>query len=169
MELVAQFADILQIGTRNMQNYDLLKEAATSNKPILLKRGMSAKIEEWLLAAEYIACAGNEQIILCERGIRSFDGQTRNTLDLAAVPVSKSLSHLPIVVDPSHGTGRADLVGPMSLAAVAVGADGLLLEVHPSPKDAIKDGVQSLSFDAFEALLDRVKSVAKAVSPVTRF
>ncbi len=140
IDLVSEYADILQIGTRNMQNYDLLRELGKANKPVMIKRGMSARYEEWLLAAEYVAASGNEQIIFCERGVRSFETGTRNMLDLAAVPVMKNLSHLPIVVDPSQGTGKRDLVGPMSLAAIACGADGLLIEVHPNPDHAIKDG-----------------------------
>ena len=163
VDLVAQYADMLQIGTRNMQNYDLLKEVGLARVPVLLKRGMSAKLEEWLLAAEYIAAAGNEQIVLCERGIRSFDSFSRNTLDLAVVPAAKSATHLPIVVDPSQGTGRRNLVVPMSLAAVAAGADGLIIEVHPNPDHAIKDGAQTLRNDQFTEMIPQVKAVAAAV------
>lgn len=163
VDLVAQYADMLQVGTRNMQNYDLLKEVGLSRVPILLKRGMSAKLEEWLLAAEYIASAGNEQIVLCERGIRSYDSFSRNTLDLAVVPAAKSASHLPVVVDPSQGTGRRNLVIPMSLAAVAAGADGLIIEVHPNPDHAIKDGAQTLRTDQFAELMPQVQLVAQAI------
>ncbi|MFN3682599.1 MAG: 3-deoxy-7-phosphoheptulonate synthase [Fimbriimonadaceae bacterium] len=160
---VARFADILQIGTRNMQNYDLLREVGQARKPVMLKRGMSAKYEEWLLAAEYIATQGNAQILLCERGIRTFETATRNTLDLNAVPMVKSLSHLPVVVDPSHGTGRRDLVAPMSLAAVAAGADALIVEVHPDPDHAVKDGQQSQTPGQFAAMMVLIARVAEAV------
>lgn len=168
--LVANCADILQIGARNMQNFPLLKETAASGKPILLKRAPGATIEEWLMAAEYILFEGNWQVILCERGIRTFETQTRNTLDVSAVPVIKHLSHLPIVVDPSHGTGRWWMVPPMSCAAVAAGADGLLIEVHPSPSDALSDGQQSLTPDKFQVLVQEVCEIAQAVGrsiPVT--
>jgi 3-deoxy-7-phosphoheptulonate synthase len=161
--LVAEHVDILQIGARNMQNYDLLREAGRSGMPILLKRGMSARIEEWLLAAEYIATSGSEKIILCERGIRTFETATRNTLDLSSVPVVKSLCGLPIVVDPSHGTGRRDLIPSMSKAAIACGADGLLIEVHPNPEEALKDGAQSLSTQGFAELVPDLDRVAVAV------
>jgi 3-deoxy-7-phosphoheptulonate synthase len=161
--VVARYADILQIGARNMQNFPLLKEAAAAGKPILLKRGPGATIEEWLMAAEYIMLDGNSRIILCERGIKTFESQTRNTLDLNAVPVVKHLSHLPVVVDPSHGTGDWRLVPAMSLAAVAAGADGLLIEVHPSPGDALSDGQQSLTPENFRALVREVQKVAQAV------
>lgn len=163
VELVAAYADILQIGARNMQNYDLLREVGQSKTPILLKRGMSAKIEEWLLAAEYVASAGNENIILCERGIRTFETATRNTLDLNAVPLVKNMSHLPVIADPSHGTGKRDIVGPMSLASIACGADGLIIEVHPNPDHSIKDGAQSMTLEAFAALTPRLQAVAEAV------
>lgn len=163
VETIAQYADILQVGARNMQNYDLLKEVGLSRVPILLKRGFAAKLEEWLLAAEYIAASGNEKIILCERGIRSFDTFSRNTLDLAAVPAAKMASHLPVIVDPSQGTGRRDLVGPMSLAAIAAGADGLIIEVHPSPDHAIKDGAQSLKIEQFAGLMPQVRVIAEAM------
>lgn len=163
VELVCEHADMLQIGARSMQNFDLLKAVGRSPKPILLKRGMSATIAEWLLAAEYIADAGNERIVLCERGIRSFDTSTRNVLDLAAVAAVRELTHLPVVVDPSHGTGRRDLVGPMAKAAIAAGADGLLIEVHPVPDQAVKDGAQSLSTTAFPALMPELARVAEAV------
>lgn len=163
VELVCEYADILQVGTRNMQNYDLLREVGLARKPIMLKRGMSAKLEEWLLAAEYIAQGGNEQILLCERGIRSFDGATRNVLDLAAVPMIKRLSHLPVIVDPSQGTGRRDLIAPMSMAAIACGADGLIIEVHPNPDHAIKDGAQSVTIPMFENLMPNLSRIAASV------
>lgn len=166
VELVARYASILQIGTRNMQNYDLLKEVGRSKTPVLLKRGMSARIEEWLLAAEYILNEGNPHVILCERGIRTFETATRNTLDIAAVPVVKAQTGLPVVVDPSQGTGRRDLVRPMSLAAIAAGADGLLIEVHPNPEAAIKDGAQSLSATEFVSLMADARRVAEAVGRV---
>ena len=160
---VCEYADILQVGTRNAQNYDLLREVGLAKKPVLLKRGMSAKLEEWLLAAEYIASAGNERIILCERGIRTFEPYTRNTLDLSAVPALASLTHLPVVVDPSQGTGRRELVPQMSMAAIACGADGLLVEVHPNPDKAVKDGVQSISIKTFEKLMPQLAAVASAI------
>lgn len=161
--LVAEFADIMQIGTRNMQNFDLLREVGASHMPVLLKRGMSARYEEWLLAAEYVATSGSERIILCERGVRSFETGTRNMLDIAAVPVMKSLSHLPIVVDPSQGTGRRELVAPMACAAVAAGADGLLIEVHPDPENALKDGRQSVATRDFAALAAQVSAIGQAI------
>lgn len=163
VELVSQHAHMLQIGARNMQNYDLLREAGRSGMPVLLKRGLSARIEEWLLAAEHLATSGCTRIALCERGIRTFENSTRNTLDLSAVPLLKSLCGLPVVVDPSHGTGRRDLVASMSLAAVAAGADALLIEVHPTPEEALKDGMQSISTEEFEALVPRLATVASAV------
>ena len=163
VELVAAHADMLQIGARNMQNFSLLREAGESRKPVLLKRGMSATIEEWLMAAEYLLVAGNSDVVLCERGVRSFDSATRNLLDIAAVPLLQGLTHLPIVVDPSHGTGVARLVSPMALAGVAAGADGLLVEVHPDPSKAASDGPQSLTFGQFEALMGQVQIVAQAL------
>lgn len=163
VEAVAAKTDVLQIGTRNMQNYDLLREVGQAKVPVMLKRGMSAKFEEWLLAAEYIATHGNPNIILCERGVRTFETYTRNTLDISAVPVLRNLSHLPVVVDPSHGTGRRELVGPMCLAAVAAGADGLMVEVHPNPDHAVKDGAQSVTLDQFSAIMPQVEAVAKAI------
>jgi 3-deoxy-7-phosphoheptulonate synthase len=153
VELVARYADILQLGTRNMQNYALLQEAGRAGKPVLLKRGMSSTIEEWLLAAEYVLSQGNRNVILCERGIRTFETSTRFTLDLNAVPLVRELSHLPIIVDPSQATGRWTLVGPMSLAAVAAGAHGLIIEVHPQPSQALSDGAQSLDFENFDHLM----------------
>ena len=163
VELVSQHAQMLQIGARNMQNYDLLREAGRSGMPILLKRGLSARVEEWLLAAEYLATSGCTRIALCERGIRTFENATRNTLDLSSVPLVKSLCGLPVIVDPSHGTGRQDLVTSMALAAVAAGADGLLIEVHPNPEEALKDGMQSLSTEQFAECVPRLEKVAAAV------
>lgn len=160
MPMVAHYADVLQIGTRNMQNFFLLREVAKVNKPVLLKRGASATIEEWLMAAEYIMAGGNYNVILCERGIRTFENFTRNTLDLGAVPVVKYLSHLPVIVDPSHALGKWRFVAPMSLAAVAAGADGLLIEVHPNPAEALCDGPQSLTPENFHALMQQLKDVA---------
>lgn len=163
VEEVAQYADILQIGTRNMQNYELLTEVGQTRMPVMLKRGMTSKFEEWLLAAEYIASQGNTQIILCERGVRTFEPYTRNTLDISSVPAINALSHLPIVIDPSQGTGRRELVPSMSLAAVAAGADGLLVEVHPDPDHALKDGAQSITIEAYEDMMPRLRKVAEAV------
>lgn len=153
VDMVAEYADILQIGTRNMQNFPLLKEVAKYNKPVMLKRGLSSTIEEWLMAAEYIMLSGNHQVILCERGIRTFETTTRNTLDLSAVPLIKHMSHLPVFVDPSHGTGKWRLVQPMARAALAAGADGLIIEVHPNPSDAVCDGPQSLTPERFGELM----------------
>lgn len=161
---VEAWADIIQIGARNMQNFMLLKAAGQAKKPVLLKRGLSATIQEWLLAAEYIAAEGNEQIILCERGLRSFDQNTRNVLDITAVPVVKSMSHLPVIVDPSHGTGRRDKVKPVARAGAAVGADGLMVEVHPEPDKALSDGPQSLTLPMFADLMDEVRRVLDAVN-----
>ena len=163
VELVAEYADMLQIGSRNMQNYPLLKEVGRLRKPILLKRGMMATIEEFLLAAEYILNQGNEQVILCERGIRTFETSTRNTLDLNAVPMLKHLSHLPVIVDPSHGTGHRWMVPAMAKAAIAAGADGLIMEVHYKPEEALCDGQQSLSPDEFIRLMADLKKIAQAV------
>jgi 3-deoxy-7-phosphoheptulonate synthase len=158
--LVAEYADILQIGARNMQNFVLLKEVGKLKKPILLKRGMSSTLKELLMSAEYIMAQGNEQVILCERGIRTFEEYTRNTTDLSAVPALKELSHLPVIVDPSHGTGVRSLVTPIAKAAVAVGADGLIIEVHPNPEEAYSDGAQSLTPDMFENLMEWVRKLA---------
>ncbi|AEG61304.1 3-deoxy-7-phosphoheptulonate synthase [Desulforamulus ruminis] len=163
LERATAYIDILQIGTRNMQNFRLLKAAGQSNKPILLKRGLSATIEEWLMAAEYIMSEGNQSVILCERGIRTFETYTRNTLDLSAIPLVKSLSHLPVVVDPSHATGKRELVLPMTLAAVAAGADGLLVEMHPNPAKALCDGPQSLNPEQFLQLMESARPVAQAI------
>ena len=163
VDLVSQYADIVQIGARNMQNYALLRRAGSVGKPVLLKRGMAATIDELLLAAEYVLAEGNPDVILCERGVRSFDTHTRNVLDLAAVPVVKSLSHLPIIVDPSHGTGLRSKVTPMGRAAVAAGADGLIVEVHSDPPRAMSDGAQSLYPEQFAALMEEIKVIARAI------
>jgi 3-deoxy-7-phosphoheptulonate synthase len=163
VELVERYADVLQIGARNMQNFGLLREVGGARKPVLLKRGIAATIEEWLMAAEYVYVSGNHEIVLCERGVRSYDQQTRNLLDLAAVPLLRTLTHLPVVVDPSHGTGVRSLVVPMSLAAIAAGADGLLVEVHPNPAAAYSDGPQSLTLANFADLMARLAPVAAAV------
>jgi 3-deoxy-7-phosphoheptulonate synthase len=161
--LLANYADILQVGARNMQNYNLLRQLGEIRKPILLKRGISATIEELLLSAEYIMSGGNYEVMLCERGIRTFETSTRNTMDISAIPVVKSLSHLPIVADPSHGTGRRDKVLPMARAAVAAGADGLLIEVHHDPDHALSDGAQSLHPAQFTELMQQLRTIAKAV------
>jgi len=163
VKFVAEYADMLQIGSRNMQNYPLLKEVGMLRKPVLLKRGMMATIEEYLLAAEYILNQGNEQVVLCERGIRTFETTTRNTLDLSAVPMLKHLTHLPVIVDPSHGTGHRWMVPPMAKAAVAAGADGLIMEVHYKPEEALCDGYQSLSPDEFTRLMADLKKLGNAI------
>jgi 3-deoxy-7-phosphoheptulonate synthase len=163
VELVSRYADILQIGARNMQNFRLLKECGLSGKPVLLKRGLSATIEEWLMAAEYIADAGNQNIILCERGIRTFETATRNTMDINAIPVVKELSHLPVIADPSHGTGNWKWVDAVARAFVAAGADGLMIEVHPDPANAVSDGAQSLQPEKFARLMEELKPIARAV------
>jgi 3-deoxy-7-phosphoheptulonate synthase len=163
IELVSEYADMLQIGSRNMQNYPLLKEVGMSKKPILLKRGMMATIQEFLLAAEYILSQGNEQVVLCERGIRTFETSTRNTLDLSAVPMLKQLTHLPVIVDPSHGTGLRWMVPSMAKAAVAAGADGLIMEVHYHPEQAICDGQQSLNLSEFDQLMSDLRNIASAI------
>ncbi len=160
---VAEYADMIQIGTRNMQNFPLLREAGRSGRPVLLKRGPSATIEELLLAAEYIVSEGNHQVVLCERGIRAFGNHTRYTLDLSAVPVLKQLTHLPVIIDPSHATGKWRYVEPMALAAVAAGADGIIVEVHPEPDKALSDGPQSLNLDNFQRMMSRLRAVAQAV------
>jgi 3-deoxy-7-phosphoheptulonate synthase len=164
--LVSEYADILQVGARNMQNFNLLRELGRQSRPVLLKRGISATIEELLLSAEYILSGGNYEVILCERGIRTFENYTRNTMDISAIPVVKKLSHLPIVADPSHGTGRRDKVAPMARAALAAGADGLLIEVHPDPDHALSDGAQSLKPAQFEELMAQLRMIAPAVSRV---
>lgn len=161
--LMTRYVDVLQIGARNMQNFNLLKEVGMTKKPVLLKRGLSSTIKEMLMSAEYILSGGNFNVILCERGIRTFEDSTRNTLDISAVPVVKQLSHLPIIVDPSHAAGKWGLVGPLSKAAVAVGADGLIIEVHTSPEDAMSDGAQSLIPTNFTSLMCDLKNLAKAV------
>ena len=163
IETFVEKADIIQVGARNMQNFDLLKELGKINKPILLKRGLSATIEELLMSAEYIMAGGNEQVILCERGIRTFETYTRNTLDLSAVPAIKKLSHLPVVIDPSHSAGKWWMVEPLSKAAIAVGADGLIIEVHNDPQKALCDGQQSLKPDVFAKLMEDLKLIAAAV------
>ena len=163
IELVGKYTDIFQVGARNMQNFVLLKELGKTKKPILLKRGMSATLEELLLSAEYILSQGNYEVILCERGIRTFENYTRNTLDLSSIPALKRLSHLPIIVDPSHATGRWRLVSPMAKAAIAVGADGLLIEVHPDPKSSLSDGAQTLKLDTFAQLMKEIKPIVQAI------
>ncbi|MHC4871367.1 MAG: 3-deoxy-7-phosphoheptulonate synthase [Planctomycetota bacterium] len=163
LELVARYADIIQIGARNMQNYDLLKEAGAIGKPVMLKRGMAATVEDLLLSAEYILSEGNNQVILCERGIRTFETATRNTLDISAVPVLKSMTHLPVVIDPSHAAGTTKYITSLSLAAVAAGCDGLLIEVHNNPAEAMSDGEQSLLPEDFTELINRTREVALAI------
>jgi len=163
VDLIAEYADILQVGTRNMQNFMLLKELGRIKKPVMLKRGMSATLEELLLSAEHILSNGNKEVILCERGIRTFETYTRNTLDLSAVPSLKELSHLPVIVDPSHGTGRWRLVGPMAKSAIVAGADGLIIEVHPNPKASLSDGEQTLNFKKFNHLLKEISAIAHVI------
>ena len=165
-DAVEEAADVIQIGTRNMQNFSLLKRVAKATKPVLLKRGMSATLEEWLMAAEYVMAGGNYNVILCERGVRTFSDHSRNTLDLSVIPPAKQLSHLPILVDPSHGTGKRDFVPPMALAGFAAGADGLLVEVHPDPNHALSDGAQSLDFPGFDRLLESLKRLAPPLKRV---
>jgi 3-deoxy-7-phosphoheptulonate synthase len=168
VELLCEYADMLQVGARNMQNFALLRKLATIRKPVLLKRGPSATVKEWLLAAEYLLAGGNKDVVLCERGIKTFETEMRNTMDLAAVAFARDLSHLPVIADPSHGTGKQSLIGAMSRAAVAVGADGLIIEVHPCPERALSDGPQSLDFAAFEKVMkglsDPLRSVAGMVA-----
>jgi len=163
IELIEGYADILQVGARNMQNFSLLRELGRAQKPVLLKRGISATIEEWLLSAEYVLAGGNKNVILCERGIRTFESFTRNTLDISAIPVVQQLSHLPVVADPSHGTGRRDKVAPMARAAVAAGADGLIIEVHRDPDHALSDGAQSMFPAQFERLMAELRVIAPAI------
>ncbi|MDR1728050.1 MAG: 3-deoxy-7-phosphoheptulonate synthase [Acidobacteriota bacterium] len=163
IDTVAEYADLLQVGARNMQNYQLLKDLGRVGKPILLKRGMSATIQEWLMSAEYILNAGNPDVILCERGIRTFETATRNTLDLSAIPVVKQLSHLPIIADPSHGVGIRRYVAPMTRASIAAGADGVIIEVHPNPDKALSDGPQSLTFEQFSLLMNRCRIIATTI------
>ncbi len=163
VELVCKYADILQVGTRNMTNFSLLREIGECRTPVMLKRGWASKIEEWLQAAEYIASRGNYDIILCERGIRTFESYTRNTFDINAIPAVKELSHLPVIADPSHGTGKWNLVDPISCGAIAAGADGVIVEVHPLPERALKDGGQSLKYDTFTKMMSHLAPIAKAV------
>jgi len=160
LEKAMEYVDVVQIGARNMQNFDLLQRVGRSKMPVILKRGLSSNIEEWLNAAEYIMSEGNYNIILCERGIRTFETHTRNTLDLSSVPIIKETSHLPIIVDPSHGTGKWNLVTPMARAGIAAGADGLMIEVHPNPQVALSDGNQSLNFQSFSTLMDEIRKIA---------
>jgi len=162
-ELVGRYADVIQIGARNMSNFNLLKEVGKLEKPVLLKRGLSSTVKEWLMSAEYILDEGNMQVILCERGIRTFETDTRNTLDLSCVPLVQSMSHLPIIVDPSHAVGRVDLVAPMCMAALAAGTDGLLIEVHENPEEALCDGPQSLRLKDFSSLMKNLRSLALAL------
>ena len=167
IETAAKYVDMVQIGARNMQNFELLKEAGKSGLPVLLKRGLCATIDEWLNAAEYVISEGNPKIVLCERGIRTYETSTRNTLDISAVPVLRQKTHLPVIVDPSHATGVRAYVAPLAKAAVAAGADGLMIEVHPSPETALSDGPQSLTFDAFEALMEELKPYAALAGRTT--
>jgi 3-deoxy-7-phosphoheptulonate synthase len=167
LELVDEHADMIQIGARNMQNFSLLRRAGRAQKPVLLKRGMSATLEEWLTAADYVLSGGNRQVVLCERGIRTFATHTRNTLDLSVVPAVKEHSHLPVIVDPSHGTGTREYVPPMALAAVAAGADGVMVEVHNDPENARSDGSQSLFLDQFVAMMESIPAVARAIGRTT--
>jgi 3-deoxy-7-phosphoheptulonate synthase len=163
VSLLSEYADMIRIGARNMANFTLLAEVGRQDKPVLLKRGMNATIEEWLHAAEYIYKEGNHQVVLCERGIRTFEDQTRNTLDISAVPVLQGLSHLPVIVDPSHSGGRRELVAPLTRAAVAIGADGVLIDVHPAPETALVDGAQAILPGEFETLMDEVRALAAAI------
>jgi len=163
VNLVADYVDVVQIGARNMQNFSLLKKAGRCGKPVLLKRGMAATLEEFLMAAEYIMAEGNGNVILCERGVRTFADHTRNTLDLSAIPFVKRCSHLPIIVDPSHGTGRREKVIPLSRASIATGADGLIVEVHHDPANALSDGAQSITPDMFETLMLQIRAMATVV------
>ena len=165
VDTICEHADMLQVGARNMQNYALLRRLATVNKPVLLKRGPSATVKEWLLAAEYLLTGGNPNVVLCERGIKTFETETRNTIDLAAVALAKELSHLPVIADPSHGTGRRSLIAPLSKAAIAVGADGLIIEVHPNPERALSDGPQSLDCREFQVMM-RELPLAKCAAAV---
>jgi 3-deoxy-7-phosphoheptulonate synthase len=163
VEDVATYADVLQIGTRNAQNFILLEEVGKTGKPVLLKRGLASKIDDWLLAAEYVLNTGNPNVMLCERGIRTFETATRNTMDLNAIALAKQISHLPMIADPSHGTGKWSLVTPLALASIAAGADGIIVEVHPNPDHALSDGAQSLNFERFQELMDQARVVAQAV------
>jgi 3-deoxy-7-phosphoheptulonate synthase len=163
--MVERYGDVIQIGARNMQNFSLLKRAGRSPLPVLLKRGLSATLDEWLLAAEYIMSEGNYNVVLCERGIRTFAQHTRNTLDLAAIPAVRRISHLPVIVDPSHGTGKNFMVTPLARAGVAVGADGLIIEVHDQPERALCDGAQALSIDQYEQLVNEVRAIYEVIAP----
>lgn len=167
VDLVERYGDMIQIGARNMQNFSLLRRAGKARLPVLLKRGLSATLDEWLLAAEYIMSEGNYQVVLCERGIRTFAQHTRNTLDLAAIPAVQRISHLPVIVDPSHGTGKNYMVTPMACAGVAVGADGLIVEVHDQPEHALSDGAQALTLDQYEQLVSEVRAIHEVVTPAT--
>jgi 3-deoxy-7-phosphoheptulonate synthase len=167
VDLVERYGDMIQIGARNMQNFSLLRRAGKAKLPVLLKRGLSATLDEWLLAAEYIMAEGNYQIVLCERGIRTFAQHTRNTLDLAAIPAVRRISHLPVIVDPSHGTGKNFMVTPLARAGVAVGADGLIIEVHDQPEHALSDGAQALTLDQYEQMVDEVRSIYEVIAPVS--
>jgi len=168
VDLLERYSDMIQIGARNMQNFSLLRRCGRSHLPVLLKRGMSATLDEWLLAAEYVMLEGNYQVVLCERGLRTFAQHTRNTLDLAAVPAVRQISHLPVVIDPSHGTGKNYMVTPLARAGVAVGADGLLIEVHNCPERALSDGAQSLTLDQYKRMVEQVKDIHRAMSPLAR-
>jgi 3-deoxy-7-phosphoheptulonate synthase len=167
LDEVYQYADILQVGSRNMQNFYMLNELGKIDKPVLLKRGMHAKVTEWLLAAEYVLSGGNEKVILCERGIRSFDPASRNVMDIGVIPLIKELSHLPIIADPSHGTGAASRVESMAMASTAAGANGLIVEVHPNPKQALSDSAQAVNFNQFEHLISKVKMIVNALAAET--
>jgi 3-deoxy-7-phosphoheptulonate synthase len=165
VDLVERYADVIQIGARNMQNFSLLRRVGRSRMPVLLKRGLSAMLDEWLLAAEYIMAEGNYQVVLCERGVRTFAQHTRNTLDLAAIPAVRRISHLPVVVDPSHGTGKNHMVTPLARAGVAVGADGLIVEVHDQPDRALSDGAQALTLDQYARMVDEVRAIRDVIAP----
>jgi len=165
VDLVEKYGDMIQIGARNMQNFSLLRRAGRAKLPVLLKRGLSATLDEWLLAAEYVMAEGNYQVVLCERGIRTFAQHTRNTLDLAAIPAVRRISHLPVIVDPSHGTGKNFMVTPLARAGVAVGADGLIVEVHDQPEHALSDGAQALTLDQYEDLVREVRSIHEVIAP----
>ncbi|HSB28830.1 MAG TPA: 3-deoxy-7-phosphoheptulonate synthase [Pyrinomonadaceae bacterium] len=167
VDLVERYGDVIQIGARNMQNFSLLRRAGKARIPVLLKRGLSATLDEWLLAAEYVMAEGNYQVVLCERGIRTFAQHTRNTLDLAAIPAVRRISHLPVIVDPSHGTGKNFMVTPLARAGVAVGADGLIIEVHDQPEHALSDGAQALTLDQYEQLVSEVRSIHEVITPAT--
>lgn len=167
VDLVERYGDMIQIGARNMQNFSLLRRAGKAKMPVLLKRGLSATLDEWLLAAEYVMAEGNYQIVLCERGIRTFAQHTRNTMDLAAIPAVRRISHLPVIVDPSHGTGKNFMVTPLARAGVAVGADGLIVEVHDQPENALSDGAQALTLEQYEELVSEVRSIHEVISPAT--